>query len=382
MKMSRNDQIMEEIPLRNSWLEINLQAIEHNVFQYRKLLQKSTMLLAVVKANAYGHGSIAVAQAAIKAGADYLGVATIGEAVEIRNAGIKMPLLILGLIPDKYIEVAIQQDCILTVSDIKTLSDIEHCAEKMKKIAKIHLKVNTGMNRIGFNNLDAWKEALDFIDRCAAIECDGVFTHFADADGETKTYTQKQAERFDAYISCIPTQQRNKLVVHAANSAATINYTQYHYDMVRLGIGMYGYSSVVMPELNMALQWKSNIIYIHEVCSGDGIGYNCTKNAVEAMQVAVVPVGYADGYPRKLSNIGEVIVGGQKCKIVGRVCMDQIMIDITGLNNIKVGDMVILLGRDKEQSIDADDLAKKVGTISYEILTSLSVRLPRYYDEQ
>lgn len=366
-------------PLRNSWLDVDLRTITNNIHAYSKLLKSETKLLVVLKANAYGHGAAKIARTVMQAGATCLGVATIGEAVELRKTGIGDEIVIIGLIAEGDIPLAIQNQCIITVSDCVTIQKIENCAKSMNQKVKVHMKVNTGMNRIGFCHMDEWKKAIGGMLNSPHIQWDGVFTHLADADGETKEYTKKQIQRLEALLDCIPEEQRKQITIHADNSAAIMAYPEYQYDMVRLGLGMYGYPLKALEGVQPALQWRSSVIYIHDVLQGDCIGYSCTAIAEKSMKVAVIPVGYADGYSRQLSNCGEVIIRGIKCNIVGRVCMDQIMVDVTDRDDITVGDVVTLLGKDGLQSISAADIAAKAKTITHEVLATLSARLPRYY---
>lgn len=369
----------KKIPLRNGQLIIDLGQMKKNIDCYRGYMEKETKLMAVVKANGYGHGAIAMAKAAIEAGATYLAVSTLGEAMELREAGIQAPILILTMIYPEYIAEAIAWDCTLTVSDDSALQAIQQCAKQQGKCAKIHTKINTGMNRIGFCDHGAWRSFLDEITEMDAIHWEGMFTHFADADSEKADRTEKQATQFETYLAMVSSEQRAKLTIHACNSAGIIAYPAYHYDMVRLGLGMYGYPLHPVAGIEPIMQWETNVVFVHDVQAGDVIGYNGTYKAEKDMRVAVVPVGYADGYSRTLSNCGQVIINGKKLPIVGRICMDQFMVDISEEPNISLGDRVILLGKTDALRIDANDIAAESQTIAHEVLAKINARVPKVY---
>ena len=370
---------MKEIPLRNARLIIDKKKLTDNVRKFCGLLQKDTKILAVVKANGYAHGAVETAQAALAGGAQWLGVGTVGEGIELRRAGIQAPILVIGIVPKAYMQAAIAWELVWTVSETSALATIQQYAKKENKAARIHAKINTGMNRIGFDDRTEWKTFLRQLPDYDKVYLDGVFTHFADADRQDSGYTQQQAKRFEGFLSDIERVQRKTLLVHACNTAGIIGFPEYHYDMVRLGIGLYGYPPVPMPGIERPLQWEADIIFLHEIHAGECVGYNCTTTAEHDMRIAVVSAGYADGYSRLLSNCGEVLIGGERASVIGRVCMDQFMVDVSHIPRAQIGDKVILIGEENGCSIDAEDIAKKTQTISYEVLLSLSTRMPRIY---
>ena len=370
---------MEDISLRHARLIIDKGKLTNNVKRFCDLLQGNTKLMAVVKANGYAHGAVETADAAQKGGAQWLGVATVGEGIELRRAGIEMPILVLGMVPPPHVPAAIEWDLTWAVSESGSLAAIQQCAKRANRCAHIHAKINTGMNRIGFYEREMWQTFLRERSEYDKVVLTGVFTHFADADQAHSGHTQRQAARFEQFLSDIPPEQREALTIHACNTAGMIGFPEYHYDMVRLGIGMYGYPPMVLDGIEPPLRWEADILFLHEVHAGESIGYNCTRTAECDMRIAVVPVGYADGYSRLLSNCGEVVIRGEKAPVVGRICMDQCMVDVSRIPQVQIGDRVILIGEEGGIRMDAGVMAEKTQTIPYEVLLSLSTRMPRIY---
>lgn len=361
---------------------VHTDIIRNNFIQMKTLIDADTKIVAVIKADAYGHGSVSAANV-LKDEADFFGVATVDEAMELRNAGITNRILILGYASHQEYPVLVNNNItpvIYRYEDAKLLSE---CADSLDKNIKIHLAVDTGMGRIGFRyKEDEIKSALSIMD-LPNIEVEGVFSHFACADEADKSFTKKQVECFDVFVDLLCKKKKID-IVHIANSAGIIDFDKYRYNMVRAGIGMYGYmpsDEVDKTKINIepALEWYAHVTNIKTLGKGDTISYGATCVLDKDTVVATVSVGYADGYPRKLSNKGRVIINNHYAKVLGRVCMDQIMVDITGIPGVEIENDVILLGKSKDCSISADDIARDCDTISYEILCDIGKRVPRVY---
>ena len=373
---------------RHTYAQIDLNAVTHNIKNTKKLIGVDVKLLAVVKADAYGHGSVQVAKTALAAGADYLAVALAEEACPLRASGIVCPILILGASNYDQKELAVKLNLDITVTDVSEIQDIVFLAEKMGKKAKIHIKIDSGMGRIGFRNLHDLRETLNEIKKFSRyISVDGVFTHFAKADYKDKSFTEKQLEKFIPMVNEIKEFGFNP-IVHAQNSAAIIDIKDIRFDMCRLGISLYGYypSDEVIKEnisFKKVMSVYSQIVHIKNIEKGDSVGYGATFTASKKTRVATVAIGYGDGYNRLLSNKGKVIVFSDKkpvlAPVIGRVCMDQIMIDITDIPGVENGDEVLIMGSAGNVHFDADDMANICGTISYEILLDFNSRIPRVY---
>lgn len=367
------------------WKEINLDNIKNNVKNIRKLLKDETKLLAVIKADAYGHGAVETARALLfDGGADYFGVATGSEAEEIRKEKINTPILILGAVFDDEYEKLIKDDVTLTVFDFNTAKKISDTANKVGKNAKIHIKIDTGMGRIGFlPNQDAVDEIVK-ISKLKNIEIEGMFSHFAKADEADKAPTDIQFEKFMFVKNALLKNGIKIPLCHICNSAGIMDFQKYHLDMVRSGIITYGHypSDFVNKEclkLESAMTFKSRVVHIKTVEKGSSISYGGTFVSDKKMKVATVSAGYADGYSRLLSNKAYVLINGEKCKVLGRVCMDQFMVDATNLKNINLGDEVILFGKSGNNTVTVEETADIIGTINYELLCGVGRRVPRIY---
>ena len=381
-----------------TWAEIDLKAYAHNIRELRRITQPKARLMAVVKANGYGHGAGEVARTALLNGAEYLGIARIHEAVELRKAGIVAPILIFGHSPFESFQSLIDYDLVQTVYSpaiAQLLSD--HAARQGKKI-KIHIKVDSGMGRLGLllddltnassQGIPAAKTVNDIeaINRLANLEVEGVFTHFATSDSVDKSYANNQLERFLDLLSRLDRTGLNPPLKHAANSAAVIDLPDSHLDMVRPGIATYGlYPSDEVNKSNIRLKpvmtLKSSIIHLKNVPAGFHISYGITYRTKAPTTIATVPVGYADGFNRLLSSRGSMLVHGKRVPVVGRVCMDLTMLDVGGLDDVKLEDEVVVFGHQGDQAITADELASTLNTINYEIVTSIAARVPRVYLE-
>jgi len=377
-----------------AWTEISLSAIRYNVQSLKNRVGKDTILMAVVKADGYGHGAVKVAKTALKNGASRLGVARLPEAIKLREAGITEPILLFGHVYPSDVEMIAKHKITITLFNVKMSEEIALEALRQGVYLKAHLKVDTGMGRLGLLpdhlratpsiNNDAAKE-IKTISELENLQLEGIYTHFASADAKDKTYTQYQLENFNLLLEELVKNGVSVKMCHAANSAAIIDLPQQAcYDMVRAGIAVYGlYPSHEVYKSNVSLKpamsLKSVITSIKEVPTGFSVSYGTTYITQVRTKIAIVPVGYADGYPRKLSSNGFMLVRGKRAPIAGRVCMDQTMIDVGHVPMVRPGDEVVLIGKQGNEEITADEIAKNTGTINYEIVSLLSARLPRIY---
>ena len=377
------------------WAEIDLKAIARNVAELRRIAQPQSRLMAVVKANGYGHGAIEVAQCALKNGAVALGVARIEEGIQIREAGIQAPVLIFGYTLPQQAADLLEYDlkpCVYAAAAARKLAGA--AASRGKKI-QAHLKVDTGMGRLGqlpqnfytdnptAINTAALEEALT-IAGLEGLELEGIFTHFATADSSDKSYAEKQLHLFKNYLRRLRQAGFSPPVRHAANSAALIDMPQSHFDMVRPGIAIYGlYPSAEVQKnrvsLKPAMALKARIIHLKKVPAGFKVSYGSTYETRKPTTIATVPVGYADGLSRLLSSRGQMLVHGQRAPIIGRVCMDLTMLDVGSIENVQMGDEVVVFGRQGNEALTVDEMAALLDTINYEIVTGITARVPRVY---
>lgn len=364
---------------------VDLNAICHNMDEVRSKLTKETLLMAVVKADAYGHGAVPLARALVGRGkVDYFGVAIVEEACELRKAGIDLPILILGYTAMEQFEEVVKYDIIQTVFQYEMAEALSMEAKRQGKTAKIHIKVDTGMSRIGFFDTGESVEDIKKIVSLKNIEIEGIFSHFACADETDHTVTKKQLRRYIEFIDRLEREQIFIPVKHIANSAGIIEFPEAYFNMVRCGIATYGiYPSHMVNhqeiKLIPAMELKTHVAYVKDVEAGVGISYGATYITKSKMKVATIPVGYADGYSRNLSNYGKVIIHGQYAPIVGRICMDQFMADVTEIGDVKQGDVVTLLGRDGNASISAEELSEWSHSFPYELVCNVGKRIPRVY---
>lgn len=363
--------------------EINLDAIGNNIREIRKLIKEKTQLLAVVKADAYGHGAEEVAKVCLYNGADQLAVATCNEGVQVRQWSIQVPVLILGNTVEGQLETVINNNLTQAVFRYETAKKMSDMAVKLNKTALIHIKIDTGMSRIGFLPND---EALDEIEKIFALpnlKVTGVFTHFATADEKDKTFTMVQYKRFRFITDALNAKGHTDFIRHCANSGAILDMPELQLDMVRAGIiiyGMYPSTQVTHPiNLIPAMSLKSQISYVKYLEENVSIGYGRTYFTTQKTKVATIPIGYADGYSRAFSNKARVIINGHYAPIIGNVCMDQMMVDVTNIPDVKDGDSVIIMGSDGKNSVSAEELANIAGTINYEIVCDVGKRVPRVY---
>lgn len=365
-----------------TWAEVDLSAIAHNVRLFRSLAPRARVM-AVVKADAYGHGAVPVARSALGAGAEWLGVARVHEGKALRRAGVTAPILLLGWTGPSEVRAAVEWDLDLTVFAPDHLPPVVAASRELGKRAAVHVKVDTGMGRIGWRDLEEAARWIAAIRDLPEIEVRGVFTHFAAADADDPGHARDQWERFDRWVRDLEKQGLRPPIVHAANTAAVVRMPEAHYDLVRVGIGLYGYlpneSWYSHVPVRRALTWKSRLVYVKWVEKGATISYGCTYTAPGKRKIGTVAVGYADGFRRGLSNRGYVLVRGRRAPVVGRVCMDQTMVDLTDIPGADTGDEAVLLGDQGGDRCTADDHARWVDTISYEILCGIGKRVPRMY---
>ena len=376
--------MQKSLKFHRSFARIDLTAIKNNFDNLKTLLDPSVKTMAIVKANAYGHGAVRVAKA-LENRADYFAVADIQEALELRENGIASPILILSYTSTYHYEELIENEIIPTVYSLEDAVKLSQTAVEMSKKAVIHIAVDTGMNRIDFKDNKESADIVAKISQLPNIEIEGVFTHFACADCEDKSFVNVQKERFDDFIASLEERGLDIPIKHCCNSAATIDCNS-HYDMVRMGIALYGLypSDEVMQDnvtLEPAMEVVSRIIHIKDVEAGEGIGYGHAYITPEKRKIATVCIGYADGYNRAFSNKGCVLVNGKRASVVGKVCMDQIMIDITGIDGANVGDQVIIMGTQKGAVITAEELGEMCGSFNYEMICTFMPRVNKIYYE-
>lgn len=372
---------------RPTWVEISLDALRSNIEQFQKVLPSGMKQMAVVKADAYGHGAVEVAKEVLAAGVDYLGVAFFDEALELRNAGITAPILVLGYTPPEGIARAQEMDVTIAVYSrdvLEALREQSQQANQAKRKLKIHIKLDTGMGRLG---LHTEADAIPFIEEALKLPnvvVEGLFTHYASADESDKSYTMEQYRRFARIVSHFTDQGVDFPYIHAGNSAAAIDLPGFTYSMVRLGISMYGlYPSEEVNQSVVALKpvmsLKTGIVHLKTLPPDSGVSYGTIYRTKGEERIATLPIGYADGYSRMLSTKAEVLVRGRRVPIVGRICMDQCMINVTDVPDVEALDEVVLIGEQGGERITAEDLAELLGTVNYEIICMISHRVARVY---
>jgi alanine racemase len=368
------------IGYRPTWAEVNLSNIDYNFAQVRKIISPQVKVMVTVKADAYGHGLIPVSKRLCGCAADYLGVASIDEGIKLRQAGIRIPILVLGIVLKHDIEPLLKYNLTATVCTQEFAAALNKRAKARHKPANVHIKVDTGMGRIGVMPRQAGS-VVKAIRGFKFINIEGIFTHFAFAD-MSREFTLYQINLFDRLITDLKKEGIRIPLVHAANSAGIINYQSGHFNMVRPGLVIYGLYPSGKARLNIRLKpvlsLKTKVVYVKKVPKGYGISYGHTYFTKKDTTIVTLPVGYGDGYPRNLSNQAPVLIRGRRFKISGRVCMDQIMVDVGNLA-VKVGDEAVLIGRQAKQRISAEELADLSGTIPYEIVCGLGSRVPRVY---
>ncbi len=371
---------------KRTWAEISLPNLDHNSRALRGMRPRGCRFLGVVKANAYGHGAIPVAKKLEELGAEYLAVACLDEAVELRRAGIAAPILILGPTPVEFAGELLHYDLTQSVQDLNAARALSAAAVQADKPLKIHIKADTGMSRLGFlcdeKHADASVEEIVKACSLPGLEAEGIFTHFANADGD-ESYTMCQLTRFLDAVDKLRAQGVEFKIRHCAASAAVLNYPCTHLDLVRPGIALYGHypdpscQGLDGPGLLPVMTLKTRVAAVRALPAGTCIGYGCTHTLTRDSRIAVLPIGYADGLERLLSNRGEMLVHGQRVPILGRVCMDLCMVDVTDLPAVQAGDEATVFGPE----LPLEEKADTVGTIQYELLCGIAPRVPRVYIE-
>lgn len=373
-----------------AWVEIDLDALKNNIRRIRSYVRPETKILGVVKADAYGHGCVPVARTLLENGADWLAVACIDEGVQLRRSGITCPILILGHTSEEEAERVVHEDITPGCYSYALASALSRAASKLGKRAKIHIKLDTGMGRVGFRyteDPEVNQKTVDTILKMAILpnlDIDGIFTHFSVADENDDDYTNLQFQRFQSICDRLKANGLEIPIRHCCNSAALIRFPKMHMDMVRPGIILYGLKPSEFVDcgrlhLHPVMQFKAKITNVKEVEEGVSISYGRRFQTLSTARIATIPVGYADGYSRTLSGKSQAIVGGKLCNLVGNICMDQCMIDVSSVNNIAIGDDVILFGRSDDIELPVESLAEKMGTINYEVLCAIGRRIPRVY---
>lgn len=362
-----------------TYVEIDVEALRHNIRIARDRVGKAVKIMCLVKADAYGHGAVAVAKYC-RDMLDYLGVATIDEGIELRQSGVDLPILVVGDVAGSRYKDAIDCDIEMTVHSLECAHTLNDFCKTVGKRAKVHIAVDTGMGRIGFLPC----EVNDAVKVCAFdnLEVKGVFTHFAKADESDKSYTYMQKRLFDKFVEDMRRKGVDVGLRHVANSASILDIEHCNCDMARMGIMTYGLSpssAVRGDALRPAMSWYSHIIHVKTLPKGCSVSYGGDYITDDYTVVATVAVGYGDGYPRALSGKSYVLVNGRRANVIGRICMDQMMIDVTHIKDVKVGDKVTLMGRDGNQFISAEELAGLASTINYEIVCGVAPRVPRVY---
>ncbi len=361
---------------------IDLAALRWNLRQVRATVGAQVKILSMVKANAYGHGAPAVARALTEEGSDAFGVATLEEGVELRQAGIRSPILVVAGIYLEQLDQILANDLTPVVHELDGMQRLDAAVQNRGKTLDVHVKIDTGMGRIGFlaDEMDGW---LDELKKLKALRLQGIFSHFSTAENVAGDYTRAQLVTFSNLVQRLRAEGIAPPLVHLANSAATITLPAAYFDMVRPGIMLYGiYPSAAMAnqiELKPVLSWRTRIVQLKKVAAGTCISYGQTFVTERESLIATLPVGYADGYSRLLSNRGAALVRGRRAPVAGRVCMDLTMLDVTAIANVQQEDEVVLLGRQGDAEISADEMAAWANTISYEALTSIAARVPRIY---
>ncbi len=373
-----------DVLLRPTWIEISRQALANNVRRIRARIGPERTLFAVVKANAYGHGAALVAPLMLAAGADRLAVAAVNEAVALRQEGVAAPILVLGFTPEELGETLVRENLAATLYDLQVAQAWSHQAQALGARIRVHVKVDTGMHRLGIYP----EEALDFLAALAqlpGLTVEGLFTHFSSADEADKRYTLEQLLRLTELVAALADRGLRPPLVHAANSAATLTVPTSHLDGVRCGIALYGLHPSPETRLDSGFQpvlsWKARVAQVKRLEKGAPVSYNRTYVAPAPRMVAVVPVGYADGFPRAPRTWGHVLVHGRPAPILGRVCMDQTVVDVSehfaAGQPVARGDEVVLIGRQGDAALSAEAVAERLATINYDVVSRILPRVPR-----
>lgn len=370
-----------------SYIEIDLNRLENN-FKEIKKISGASKVAAVLKANGYGLGAVTLSKELEKLGIDYICVSSLNEAMELRAEYIYKPILVLGYVKEDMFDILVQNRIDATIYNFDQCYKLNEAAKKLNTVVDIHVKIDTGMGRLGFliddENMDSTIENIIKIYNLSNVHLKGIFTHLSDADGYEKGFTKGQYEKFNNVIDILKENNVEIPIKHIANDAGSIVF-DYNMDMIRMGIGLYGYysapivkraSNINIEEIASFFTTVSNVKYLDK---DETIGYNRTFITEKKTKIATIAIGYADGYPYSLSNKGYVLIKGKKAKILGKVCMDQTMVDISDIEDVKIGDAVLLYGHDKDNYLPIYDVADKANTIIYDLICRLSMRVPRIY---
>ncbi|NLB33025.1 MAG: alanine racemase [Tissierellia bacterium] len=371
--------------LRPAWVEVDKKKAIHNLLEVRRAVGPNIKICTVVKADSYGMGSVELSKMYLENGVDMFAVAVIGEAFELREEIKEKDILVLGFTSEEFYEDAIKGNITLTIYNYDHAVRLNEAAKKLNKKAKIHIKVETGMNRLGFLPTEENADKVADIAKLENIKIEGAYSHHAKADEKDKTTAHMQAGRFIKFMKMLKERNVEIPTKHIANSATIIEIPEYYFDMVRPGIILAGFypSDEVDTEkykFEICVTLKARLANVKTIDAGEGVGYGHLYRADKPVTVGTIPLGYADGYSRLLSNKGYVVVKGVKCQILGKVCMDQFMVDLSNVENPQIGDVAIVYGDGTDGAMTAEDVANMRGTISYEVLTNLAVRrLPKIY---
>lgn len=367
-----------------TFAEINLEAFSHNLKQVRLKVGRDKKIISIIKADAYGHGAVEIAKIASISGADMLGVSTVGESIELREAGIESPILVLGGCPKEDVEWIVSYNLKSVLYSYEVALSLSKEAERRSKIVDVHIKVDTGMERIGIKPQNI-REFVGKISSLKNINIEGILTHFATAYEVNREFTERQIKIFKGVIEELKQDGYNFSYIHTSNSAAILNYPESYFNTVRPGIILYGSTpfdfAVEDFLIKPVMSWKTSIVHLHNTPEKTGISYGRRFVTKRDSLIATIPVGYADGYSRSLSNKVQVLIGGRRISQVGTICMDMCMIDVTDLPDVKAGDEVVLIGRQGNEEIRVEELASIAGTIPYEIFCSIGRRVRRVYKE-
>ena len=366
-----------------TYATVNLAALAHNLSRIKRYLSPGCEVMAIVKANAYGHGAIEIAQSLARQGIGQFAVASLDEGITLRRAGHSASIVVLGALFEEQVPDLIAHRLTPVVSDGRILPSLAKAAHSHHAPYSIHLKVETGMGRLGFSP-DELLTVLDNPLLYSPLKVEGLMTHLADADGVDRAFTERQLGIFRSMLEQIRQRGITVPLLHTANSAAIVRFPDAHFSLVRPGIMLYGYhtlpATIPDPDLRPVLSLHTTVAQLRTIPQGSSVSYNGTFVAQRQTRIAVLPIGYADGYSRRLSHRGSVLIQGRRAPIVGLVCMDMIMVDVTDLAPVQVGETVTLIGQQGEESIWADEVATWIGTIPYEVLCGIGSRVPRIYE--
>lgn len=369
---------------RQAWAEINIDNLIHNFRHVRKITGNNTKIMSIIKADAYGHGAVEVGKALIEEGVDIFGVATLSEALLLRDRFPMQEIFILGYSPEECVEQIIENNIVKTVFNYDFAELLNEVAERLGKKARIHIKVDTGMGRLGMRPTHENAQRVADIAKLKNIEIEGIFTHMSSADDVDKRVSYEQITKFDKFLDMVHENGVFPKYVHVSNSAGVLGMPEFNRDIVRPGIMLYGmYPSKELKradvDLRQVMSLKAQIAVINEINEGESVSYGGTFVAKDKRLVGTIPIGYGDGFSRSLSNRAHVIVKGKLAPVVGRVCMDHFMIDVTHIEGVKPGDVVTVYGKDGDEAIWIEDVASMLDTISYEITCRLNKRIPKVF---